>query len=67
MVALSVLLDPGPLADDEVGGDFAFFVVGDFVLDVPVDVCGPGHFLVDLAGEVVPGEGTNAEAMSELD
>jgi hypothetical protein len=38
MIALSILLDPRPLADDEICGNFTFLKIGDFILDVPIDM-----------------------------
>jgi hypothetical protein len=66
MIALPFLLDPRPFADDEIGRNLAFLIVGDFVFDVPVDVGGPGHLLINFAWEVGPLEGVDVEAVSEL-
>ena len=40
----------------EFGGEFLFFGVDDFEIDMPIDMGRPGHGFVDFAFEVVPGD-----------
>jgi hypothetical protein len=66
MIAFFLLSGPGALADDEVDSELAFLCVSYAVLDGPVDVCGPGHLLIDFSRKIFPGKGTEAKGVSEL-
>ena len=66
VIALFLLSHPTPRANYQIGTNFLLLDIRNFVIDMPVDVCRPGHVFVDLASEVIPVQGSNFESRAKL-
>ncbi len=66
VVAFSLLPNPWLFGGVQLGSDFLFVVVCNFVVDVPINMGTPWHIMVRNAFKILPGKSTYGNGVAEL-